>query len=269
MAKRAKATWLLMLAQVSCGWCLADIAALQDAELRAMGHDSFECPVCRGINYLPADLLSLVAHVRPKIDPDNPPGRARAWDALIGNHLLRRAMEIALTGHHTLCYVGAPDNGWPLVQQIIGPRAMIMQRCPCGRLYSREGQCSCKMSEIEAHRKSRAFQMALHADLLVEVVRPTTDELFSAYEPYSSVLARIRKARMGRAWGGAKMDVTTGSAARNYLGAARDRLNFDVDQLQRVQRVAVTIAELAGHDLVQADDMAEAVAYRTALLDRY
>jgi predicted ATPase with chaperone activity len=265
---RFKATWLLMLANVSCGACLVDIQAMEASEIRAMGHDSFRCPRCGGTNYLPADLLRLVEHVRPKIDPDNPPGRAAAWDTLVGNHQLRRAMEVAIAGHHTLCYVGDPGNGWANVQQIIGARAMIVQKCPCGLLYDRETPCTCTMTEIDKHRKSRVFQAALHADIIVEAVRPMPAEYFAQTEPYTSVLERIKRARWIQAWGGAKMDTDSRNAPFAYLVAARDRLNFDTDQLQRVQRVAVTCAELSNRDKVRAEDMAEAITYRTALLDR-
>jgi predicted ATPase with chaperone activity len=268
MAK-LKAIWETKTVGLSCGWCLTDIETMSAGQIKHLGRANIKCRSCGGINYLPSDLLGQVQTAKAKIDPDNPPGRASAWDAIVSNQMLKRAMEIAIAGRHTLTYVGRKENGWAYVLEVLGAeRAKHIQRCPCGGLYDDEMYCACSLQDIEEHRASNKYIQALASDILVEAVTPRAEEAFAIGEPYTSVLTRIKRVREAQIFGpAARMDVRTTEPTFAILNAARLRLSFTTETIKSTQRVAVTIAALEGHDLVKAWHMAEAISYRTALTD--
>ncbi|HYP21647.1 MAG TPA: hypothetical protein VEY08_16380 [Chloroflexia bacterium] len=270
--RKLNAIWQATAVQLTCGWCWNLMEALDMATVAALGQATIRCGNCGQVNTLPSQLLALAKNVPPKVDPDNPPGRATAWDGIVGNIVLKRALEVAIVGHHTLTYVGHPENGWAYVQQILGPLAFIMQKCPCGNYLDPLRECTCELAEIEAHRKRKAFQEALNSDIIVEAQTPRETEFFSMGEPYMNVLARIKRVRdvqvftRAHMWPGREA-LRNGNPVFDLLNMARTRLGFTAEQLKKVQYVARTIADMDGKPIVEAAHMAEAIQYRTPLLE--
>jgi predicted ATPase with chaperone activity len=274
--KKFRAIWRPKTVLLECRCCFGEVAELTLAEVKHLGQTAIRCETCRSLNIIPSDLIQLTKGTQAKVDPDNPPGRAQAWDNLVGNPWLRRGLEVALIGYHTLTYVGRPGNGWEQVKEILGERASIMQRCPCGNLFNiRSGsrpsadsaECTCTHAEIMAHRATKLFKLALGSDLIVEVLTPRVEELFAEEEPYFSVYQRIKRVRGDQVWVRASMNVSPSEEPFKLLNWARTRFEFDKDMLRRTQIVACTICEMRGGTVVSGADMSEAISFRTALID--
>lgn len=274
-----KVVWQPRKVDLICPDCFMDLGQWSIEDVKRTGVGAIKCRNCRVLLTLPQDLLAHTEFVKADFDPDNPLGRAAAWDTIIGNPMLKRAIEIALVGYHTLTYVGHPRNGWQYVQAILGDRATFMARCPCGS-YKAIGQtfeqaCICTLKEIADWQQKATYRRAILSDIIVEVYPPRAEEFFSVGEPYSSVLARLREMRLAQSFGvraGIFPESRNGVRAANpvafdLLNEARIRLSFTSEMLLSVQRVACTIAEMEGKTLVEGPHMAEAIIYRVPLAD--
>lgn len=279
--KRLRATFALSNVNIFCSWCFATMMTLTLPEVAAVGQDNLRCHECNGINNLPPELLRQAAHITPQVDPDNPPGRAQAWDSIVGNIVLKRAMEVAIVGHHTITYVGDPSIAWEQVSIILGARAAIMQRCPCGNYQSPDRPCFCTLEMIEKWRETRKYQEALASDIIIDAVDPKAEEFFAWSEPYTDVLKRVTRVRFAQAFGRASFPSVRGNPSeRNgwivkerevmgFLSAIKTRLDLGTLALRSVCRVAQSIAELDGCEVVTVVHIAEATGYRTPLLLDY
>jgi predicted ATPase with chaperone activity len=272
--QKLRASWLPTTVTVFCAWCSATMQEMTLAQVRNSGKAAIRCRNCGGLNTLPSDLLTQAQKVPVDPDPDNPPGRAEAWERILGNGVLKRAMEIAIAGYHTLVYVGDPAYAWKDTQEVMGPWARVMQPCPCGHFLAHDGEpCTCTWDMIEAHRKTRAFSDALDCDLMVRVTAP--DFFDDESEPYASVYKRVQEVRMSQAFGVAMQPRPEWASYRHIgdapsfqmLNEARKRWDFSTRRLLSVQRVAHTIALLDGDNLVRTRHMAEALSFRTPLQD--
>jgi predicted ATPase with chaperone activity len=272
---RTPAIWSPATILLTCSWCLMDMQTMTLGEVKALGRANVLCRNCQNMNFIPPSLVAQAEHVRAKVDPDNPPGRAAAWDSLMGHPVLKRALEICIVGRHTLTYVGHPQNGWTQVKAILGPFALHMQKCPCGGYLDPQQICTCELSEIQRWRKSRPYIQATYSDILVDVLTPKIEALFSPNEePYANALARIQRVRLNETFGiRAKIWPNSDAAGArqsnpgvfDIMNSARARFNLKSEQLVKVQRVALTIANMDGAAVVAPHHMAEAVMYRTPL----
>lgn len=277
--KKLKAHWEVAVVSISCSWCFADMMTLTLEEVKHIDKRNISCGVCNGINYLPNDLLYKAQFKQPIIDPLDPPGRAMAFDNIVGNIVLKRAIEIAITGNHTLTYVGDPDIAWNNVVAILGPKATQITKCKCGGYQDPVKECTCTWEEIEKWRESRAFEEALASDIHIEVVTPRPDEMFSWREPYSDVLKRIRNVRENQVFQKAGFQIVGDAYSwdkreynrevMTFLSGLRTRLNLTQTQLASMCRVALTIADMDGKQFVSHVHIAEAAGYKTPLLLGY
>ncbi|HEX9889217.1 MAG TPA: hypothetical protein VGA69_07040, partial [Nitriliruptorales bacterium] len=114
-------------------------------------------------------------------------------------------------------------------------------------------------------------------DLQVELRPVDRERLLGPAEGESSatVADRVARARLVAAdrWGRRRTNAGASServrdtacpSAMRELATAVDSLGLSARGFDRVLRVSRTIADLAGHDLVAPDDVAEAVAYQLA-----
>lgn len=159
-----------------------------------------------------------------------------------------------------------------------------MNPCPCGFHGHTRRPCVCSESELGRYRRKLSGPILDRIDLHVHVPALSTDELLSvggkaessavvrervqAAQEFARVRsgdskptrnARLRGAELRR-----QCPLTAG--ARQLLSAAVDRLGFSARALDRLTRVARTIADLARSTEIQAAHMAEAVQLRA--LDR-
>jgi predicted ATPase with chaperone activity len=275
MSRRVRANWWPLNVKLSCSVCFMALGEWSLAELAGVWRSAIQCQRCGTQNILARDLSDHVEHASAPPDSDNPPGRAEAFDAIVGNPVLRRAIEIALAGYHTLTVVGRIEDSWAQVKQILGDRAVRATKCPCGHYGHAVGVCKCTLPEIEKWQSSRAFQEAQAADIIVETYSPKPEEFWADFEPWTSVLGRIRKFRLLTGFGGgasfeyrkregrfSKLDETY-----SMVHAAQVRFDWGTAQLKSVQMVARTIATLDRATVVGPAHMAEAISFRLPLID--
>ncbi|MFD7701056.1 YifB family Mg chelatase-like AAA ATPase [Streptomyces caelestis] len=155
--------------------------------------------------------------------------------------------------------------------------------CPCGRFSRTNDQCECPPSAIRRYQARLSGPLLDRVDLRVEVDRVTRAELTAGGargESTATVADRVRGARdraaarlAGTPWR-ANSEIP-GRELRSRWHAAPGALD-DAERslergvltargLDRVLRVAWTVADLAGHDRPDAADVALALQLRTGV----
>jgi magnesium chelatase family protein len=155
--------------------------------------------------------------------------------------------------------------------------------CPCGWLGATERQCECPFGAIERYRGRLSGPLVDRIDLQVRVGMVSLAAMRGEQdgEPSQAIRARVtaareRQARRLVAYAGpgvrsnAEMDVATAratcrltpAAERVLEGIFQKRRGMTARSIDRIIRVARTIADLDGEDTVGADAVHEASAFR-------
>ena len=155
--------------------------------------------------------------------------------------------------------------------------------CPCGRFSQRDDLCECPPSAIRRYQARLSGPLLDRVDLRVEVDRITRTELTAVGaggEPTATVADRVRAARArsverlaGTPW--CTNSEVPGRELRSRWYAepgAMDEAERNLERgvltargLDRVLRVAWTVADLVGHDRPDATDVALALQLRTGV----
>ncbi|HEX3552690.1 MAG TPA: YifB family Mg chelatase-like AAA ATPase [Thermoanaerobaculia bacterium] len=158
-----------------------------------------------------------------------------------------------------------------------------MNPCPCGHLGDPRYVCRCPPPLIERYRGRVSGPLLDRIDLHVEVPAVSLKELRSGPGETTAGVARrvaaaraLQTARFGpeaptpnnAAMGPEQLRrfCILDPAGRSLLDAAFEKLGLSARALDRVLKVARTIADLAGSDAIRAAHLAEAIQYRS--LDR-
>ncbi|GAB2759562.1 YifB family Mg chelatase-like AAA ATPase [Streptomyces bullii] len=155
--------------------------------------------------------------------------------------------------------------------------------CPCGRFSQKDALCDCPPSAIRRYQARLSGPLLDRVDLRVEVDRVTRGELAARGrqgESTAVVADRVREARE-RAW--ARLAGTPWRTNSEIPGrdlrtrwyaapGAMDEAERSLERgvltargLDRVLRVAWTVADLVGHDRPDASDVALALQLRTGV----
>ncbi|MET7287613.1 YifB family Mg chelatase-like AAA ATPase [Streptomyces sp. NPDC005573] len=155
--------------------------------------------------------------------------------------------------------------------------------CPCGQFSRRDALCDCPPSVIRRYQARLSGPLLDRVDLRVEVDPVTRAQLTAPGargEPTATVADRVREARQraaarfaGTAWRtngevpGRELRSRFHAAAGAMEEAERslERGVLTVRGIDRVLRVAWTVADLAGHDRPDAGDVALALHLRTGV----
>lgn len=155
--------------------------------------------------------------------------------------------------------------------------------CPCGRFSQRDDLCDCPPSAIRRYQARLSGPLLDRVDLRVEVDRVTRSELTgrgARGESTETVAGRVQAAReraaarlAGTPW--RTNSEVPGRELRSRWHAspgALDEAERSLDRgvlsargLDRVLRVAWTVADLVGHDRPDATDVALALQLRTGV----
>ena len=163
-----------------------------------------------------------------------------------------------------------------------------MNPCPCGYYGDPRRECRCGTTAVQKYRQRISGPLLDRIDLHIEVPAVRYEELSGKVpgEPSEAIRSRVEAARKiqqdrfrpteSRHRGTScnarmsprqsKEHCTLTEASQELLRVAISELNFSARAYDRILRVARTIADLASRDQIEAEDVSEAIQYRT--LDR-
>ena len=154
-----------------------------------------------------------------------------------------------------------------------------MNPCPCGYYGSRQKNCRCTPQEIKRYLDRVSGPLLDRIDIQIEVDSVPVQEINDS-EPAeaSTVIAeRVQKARavqldrysgIGKHCNAqlnnseVKKFCSVSDEGRTLLNAAVDTLRLSMRAYQRILKVARTISDLAGEELISSHHIAEAIQYR-------
>ena len=189
--------------------------------------------------------------------------------------VLRQPME---DGFVTVTRVGAQST-YPAQFMLI----CSMNPCPCGHFGSRTTQCRCTPMQIRRYLNKISGPLLDRIDIHIEVESIPAERIAQAIseEPSTDIRERIDAARavQRERYKGkqiacnARLNAKTlntycemTEAATEALKQASEALGLSNRAFTRVMKVARTIADLDGVEIIDADQVMEAIQYRT--LDR-
>ena len=155
-----------------------------------------------------------------------------------------------------------------------------MNPCPCGYYGDRSKDCMCSPAQIRRYRGRLSGRLMDRLDLHLDVPAVPPRELREDRPPGESsalILARVMAARARQTERFKKDGIYTNSqlsprllkkyctldsVSRDLLEQAMTRLSLSARAYGRIVRVARTIADLAGCDMIAVTHLAEAIQYR-------
>jgi len=158
-----------------------------------------------------------------------------------------------------------------------------MNPCPCGFLSDPKHACRCTATQIHRYRSKISGPLLDRIDIHIEVPAvPYRDLMGKARaEPSAAIQKRVAVARriQSRRFQRARIfcNAQMGSRhirthcpmnpdSRRLLETAVDKLGLSARAYNRILKIARTLADLTGREHIGADQIAEAIQYRT--LDR-
>jgi len=234
--------------------------------------------------------------------PFRAPHHTISQSALVGGGNVPRPGEISLAQHGVLFLDELPEFSRSALETLRQPledgtvtiaRAAgsftfparftlvaSMNPCPCGFRGSRTSDCRCDDAAIARYVAKLSGPLLDRIDLHVDVARVAFEEMLTrqSAEASSSIRRRVEDARAVQARRYTGMPAHTNAAmpakdvrrycalgadATSLLRAASDRNQLSARALDRIARVARTIADLAHSSEIGAAHVAEAVAYRS------
>ncbi len=154
-----------------------------------------------------------------------------------------------------------------------------MNPCPCGYFGDAEKACSCAISAVSRYQRRISGPLMDRMDIFVDVPRVEYEKLVTpaVAESSADVRSRINDARQGQLsrFGGTPLVTNSdmGStevwehcqlddSARSLLQMAMSQLSLSARGFHRVLKVARTIADLSGSDVIKTSHLAESLQYR-------
>lgn len=164
-----------------------------------------------------------------------------------GNEFLKRAINIALSGRHTITVIGNPNNGLNHLRSVFensvleqnGCLFTFITPCPCGNFEDNFLICNCQTDTILEHIKTPEYQQATRSEIIVRLLTP----MFSDY----SFKKNIDK------------------TALELLRTACTKFYFTLSKMNKIIFVAETIAKMNSYEDVMSWHISEAIQYQIPL----
>ena len=161
---------------------------------------------------------------------------------------------------------------------------LAMNPCPCGYLGDPLRECSCSPAEIKRYLRRISGPLMDRIDLHINVPRLRYEEMAGEQQAESSytIAQRVAAARMRQAerlgasgvFCNAQMNhrqlkeqCRLSREAQALLRQAFEKMKLNARSYDRIIKVAQTIADLAGQQMIAYDHVAEAVQLRIAVAE--
>ena len=155
-----------------------------------------------------------------------------------------------------------------------------MNPCPCGYLGDESGRCRCSPDQVNRYKAKISGPLLDRIDLQIEVLNLKNSDLLNdapSGESSSAVKQRVEKARDQQLKRQNKANhlLSSGEIAdfcafsendKALLQTAIQKLGLSARSVNRIRKVARTIADLENSDDIQTAHLSEAISYRR--LDR-
>lgn len=152
--------------------------------------------------------------------------------------------------------------------------------CPCGYRGTRTTECRCDDAMVAKYVSKLSGPLLDRIDIQIEIARVPFDDMarYDGAEHSERIRARVvaarerQSARLGGTRFACNAEIPGNSirrycaldeAAMRLLAVASARRQFSARALDRIARVARTIADLAGSDAIASEHVAEAIQYRS------
>jgi len=203
-------------------------------------------------------------------DPEGYTERLKLQD-LVGNEMAKRAIEVALSGNHSVVFLETIDSQAKELLEAtenladaigIDFNGSIVSFCECKAYGNAKHECNCSIASIAKHLKSIA-KVVKGADMLIETTAPMAYETTRGNELDENVIGRI--------------DIIT-----SYIIANRRKeyaMDKDAEEIleqaikigidkDKVIRIAKTIAIMEKSDTIQLTHLVEAIQYQNNFISR-
>ncbi|MBE5801198.1 MAG: ATP-binding protein [Clostridiales bacterium] len=154
-----------------------------------------------------------------------------------------------------------------------------MNPCPCGNFGSKRKNCTCTSGEIKRYLARISGPLLDRIDMQVEMDAVTVEEIETSLPQEDSTTVRqrviaARERQLNRYQGShiycnAQLDQQTldryclmDPSAKELLLQAVHRFGLSMRSYARIRKVALTIADLAGSDVVRREHVARAIQFR-------
>ncbi|MDF1497361.1 MAG: YifB family Mg chelatase-like AAA ATPase [Patescibacteria group bacterium] len=236
-----------------------------------------------------------------KLRPFRTPHHTASGAALVGGGTIPKPGEISLAHRGVLFLDEFPEFSRQVLENLRQPledgmvsvsRAQgtvtyparftliaAMNPCPCGYFGDPERACSCAPQQVIRYAKRVSGPLMDRIDLKVSVPRVPTEHLMqiSSGESSKIIRARVQAARDRQVSRQGTTGVTTNAElsseqvrksfkqsdeAKKLMRQATDKFHLSARSYFRVLRVAITIADLASSESIEANHVAESLQYR-------
>ncbi len=237
--------------------------------------------------------------------PFRSPHHSASTAGIIGGGKNPRPGEVSLAHHGILFFDELPEYNREVLEALRQPledRVVTVTRvaatvtypadfmfvgsmnpCPCGNYGNPRQECRCSPTQIYRYRQKLSGPLIDRIDIQVEVPAIKLEELQQKGngETSASLRSRVEEARAIQRERYKKIRVSANAQlrsrhfekycplsleARRLLNASFQNLKLSMRAHDRIIKVARTIADLAGSELIETAHVAEAVQYRS--LDR-
>jgi magnesium chelatase family protein len=237
--------------------------------------------------------------------PFRSPHHTASDASLVGGGTIPRPGEVSLAHNGILFLDELPEfrrrvldalrqpieEGWATVTRVRGNLRLparfqlvaAMNPCPCGREAEGQGACRCTPGQVRAYQGRLSGPLVDRIDLHVEVPALTyADMMGPPGEPSAAVAARVAQARARQearfattgALTNARLEpaatrrlVSLDAMGDRLLAGAVDRYRLSGRSVDRLLRVARTIADLSSSKGVETHHLAEALQFRRCTVD--
>jgi magnesium chelatase family protein len=250
--------------------------------------------------YSVAGLAGVAGIVRAR--PFRFPHHTISQTALVGGGALAKPGEISLAHHGVLFLDELPEFSRSAIEVMRQPleegtvtiaRAAgtftyparfqlvaSMNPCPCGYRGTRNAECRCDDAAVAKYVGKLSGPLLDRIDLQIEIARVPFDDMvrYEGGERSAQIRARVVAARQRQCTRFTGTTLTCnaeipGNAMRRHcaldepamrlLALASAKRQFSARALDRIARVARTIADLSNAESIQAEHVAEAIQYRS------